>query len=429
MSTGSGHHYMDDSAHIKENEEQLRLFAADGGPDLSDIIGYSHPKDGALDGNMPPRSQNPAQSVSSRSSAYNPDFTQKLRDAFIYDSAFRYARPKPANLEEILNVMTEPLRLPSSGEISEETHAQFVDATHAAINEDTWMLDAFPILRGVAPFENGANCVFNNFKPLAGDALKLAKPDFWDGVEAGALKKQVRVDLGEFIIPSTVTPRPILPNFLLEAKGGAGNGLIANQQACYDGALGARAMHQLLSYGKDPSTTYDENAYTITVTYNFFTITFFAHHTTPTTDFEYPAAYHMTPLKCWAIWTDFEQYRQAVIAFRNLRYWANEKRNELIIAANAVEEAYDPSLSSSDRRVSASTKNTSESPTTPAATSDHELVSYEKPSTKIHDGPDSHARDPSNVEGHRDVPDELVDASDGTPTEPSRKKARFSLDT
>lgn len=91
-------------------------------------------------------------------------------------------------------------------------------------------------------------------------------PDLWDGAIAGKLRQQIRADLAEYIIPSTVTPRPLLANFFLEAEGRVGKGPTADQQACHDGALGARGIHQLRSYGKDPLTMYDENAYTITVT-------------------------------------------------------------------------------------------------------------------------------------------------------------------
>jgi hypothetical protein len=51
-------------------------------------------------------------------------------------------------------------------------------------------------------------------------------------------------------------------------------------QATLDGALGARAMHKLQSYGeKEP--TYDNNAYTITSTYHDGTLKIYTTHITP----------------------------------------------------------------------------------------------------------------------------------------------------
>ena len=67
---------------------------------------------------------------------------------------------------------------------------------------------------------------------------------------------------------------------------------MCKRQALYDGALGARGIHELRSY-VDPETAYDNNAYTITSTYH-----------------------------------------GGTGALRNARDWAKEKREELMIAAN-----------------------------------------------------------------------------------------------
>ena len=59
----------------------------------------------------------------------------------------------------------------------------------------------------------------------------------------------------------------VLPNYFLEAKAPKGGADVVKQQACYDGALGARAMHQLQSYRED-QPVFDGDAYTLVSTYD-----------------------------------------------------------------------------------------------------------------------------------------------------------------
>jgi hypothetical protein len=59
----------------------------------------------------------------------------------------------------------------------------------------------------------------------------------------------VRDALSRHIIPLTQDDLPIVPNFFLEVKGPDGSVAVARRQACYDGALGARGMHELQAYG------------------------------------------------------------------------------------------------------------------------------------------------------------------------------------
>ncbi len=56
------------------------------------------------------------------------------------------------------------------------------------------------------------------------------------------------------------------PNCYLEVKGPEGSAAVARRQACYDGAIGARGMLSLHSYGKE-TMIYDNRAYTISSTY------------------------------------------------------------------------------------------------------------------------------------------------------------------
>lgn len=89
-------------------------------------------------GSIPPRSQHlPESEVTTKSSAYDLGFTQKLLDVSVYDNLFEYPgrRPESANLEELIGIMNEPLRMPSSGPISKQTQAQLLKKNNAAMSE------------------------------------------------------------------------------------------------------------------------------------------------------------------------------------------------------------------------------------------------------------------------------------------------------
>lgn len=46
-------------------------------------------------------------------------------------------------------------------------------------------------------------------------------------------------------------PHPTTPNFFSEGKSTSGLPYVTSNQALYDGAVGARAMHKLQNYGTD----------------------------------------------------------------------------------------------------------------------------------------------------------------------------------
>lgn len=103
------------------------------------------------------------------------------------------------------------------------------------------------------------------------------------------------------------------PNCYLEVKGPEGSAAVARRQACYDGAIGARGMLSLHSYGKE-TMIYDNRAYTISSTYYD---QMYATHFTPPTDAEKPPEYQMTYLGAWALTGSREQSQHGAAAFRN----------------------------------------------------------------------------------------------------------------
>lgn len=104
---------------------------------------------------------------------------------------------------------------------------------------------------------------------------------------------------------------------MLATKGPDGSFVAAERQASYDGALGARGMHSLQSYGQD-GPIYD-NAYAITSIYYGGTLKMYTSHPTqPSTPRGRPE-YHMTQLRSFAITDSTKAFQEGATAYRNLR--------------------------------------------------------------------------------------------------------------
>ena len=136
-----------------------------------------------------------------------------------------------------------------------------------ALTENTVISKAFPIIADTSDIPSQENLLFGNLKHLTNNSITKAKPDYYDESRPADLNKQIREELRPYIVPSTNTATPCLPNFFTEGKGPNGNTAVCKRQALYDGALGARGIHELRSYvGQE--TLYDNNAYTIISTYH-----------------------------------------------------------------------------------------------------------------------------------------------------------------
>lgn len=272
-----------------------------------------------------------------RTSAYNPAFEQHLIDHGVYPEGhggFKNLQ-EPDNWEEIHARLAIPRASLSPSRFGNEAFWDFKEKNHDALTEITTMSKAFPIIAGTTDIPSLENLLFGNLKDLTDGTICKAKPDFYDGSRPAELHKHVRDDLATYIVPSTNTAAPCLPNFFTEGKGPDGSPGTCKLQALYDGALGARGVHQLRTYIAG-ETLYDNNAYTITSTYQGGTgdLTIYATHPTPSTSTQHPIEYRMTQLRGWKMTDTPDTFRQGASALRNARDWAQEKRKELIAAAN-----------------------------------------------------------------------------------------------
>lgn len=221
----------------------------------------------------------------------------------------------------------------SSSQFSDDAFSNFILKTDNAVDEGDVMCDVFPILRGETDIPSTKSKLFGNLKPLTDGTIVDAQPDWCYGAGPKQLNPQVQEQLSRYIVPCANPRSPILPNNSTEVKGPSGTWAVVTRQALYDGALGARAMHSIQSYGQT-EPIYDNNAYTITSAFDGVLLQMYTTHLTQPANSEAQPTYHMNRLKSYAMNNDPDIFRQGAAAFRNGRDWTMEKRNDFIRAAN-----------------------------------------------------------------------------------------------
>ena len=280
--------------------------------------------------------RNSGTSLTRRTSAYDPTFKQHLIDHGIYsEGSDDEDSEEPANIEDINRRLAQPRLSLSPSRFTREQFLDFKKKNREALTESEVMSKVFPIIAGTANIPSQGNLRFTNLKDLTNGSITQAQPDFYDGARPEELNKQIRDELGPYIVPSTNTAAPCLPNFFTEGKGPKGFIDVAKNQAIYDGALGARGIHELRSY-TDPDTAFDNNAYTITSTYHpNGLLTMYTTHPVESTNPKHPIEYRMTQLNSYAMTGNPDSFRQGAAAWRNGRDLTRDGRKELIAAANA----------------------------------------------------------------------------------------------
>ena len=274
-----------------------------------------------------------------RASPYGPNFERKIIDHGIYPSHYVHpdgtASRRPNNEEEILDALGQPRSSLSPSRFPDSAFDEWVHCNDTARSEDM-MRTAYPIMAGDTKIPSEMGKLLNNFKPLVDGPLTIPRPDAHDGANPSQINLRVRQELAEYIIPSTQQEGPALPNFFTAAKGRSGSADVATRQACYNGALGARAMHSIQNYGMDGSKkVYDNNAYSISSTYHDGTLKLYTTHPTPPADSKSSPEYHTALLDSYAMTGRRRKFREGVGAFRNARDWAKKRRDELITSANS----------------------------------------------------------------------------------------------
>lgn len=331
-----------------------------------------------------------------KSSAYDPGFEQHLIDHGIYphryhgndddNDSFVY----PDNYKEILERLAQPRPSLSPSRFSREAFRESEILNMEALTENTVMSSALPIIAGSVRIPHSENLLFGNLKDLTDGSITKGQPDFYDGSRPAELNKKIRDDLGRYIVPSTNTAAPCVPNFFIEGKGPNGNPAVCKRQALHDGALGARGIHKLRTY-INPETVHDNNAYTIPSTYNNGLLRLYSIHPTPSTKPDIPIKYRMTQLRGWDMTDSPDTFREGASALRNAREWTKEKREEFIAAANL--KAQNPDHSGLELSTQSFESLSSNEPTHPESeTSTDELaadgVTFVSPDHRTRVGPE-----------------------------------------
>ena len=275
---------------------------------------------------------------------YDCAFEQNLVDAGIYPSAYRYANgqapPKPKTWQDISERLAQPRASLSPSRFSDAKHEEFVQLDAHASKEKQITTSVIPMIEGQP---EGPKCVsggivFTNLDHLTDGTLKPGKPDLYYGARPEKIARRVRSDLNNQIQPTIQNASPIGPNFFLAAKGPDGSGAVAKRQACYDGALGARGLRRLQSYGQK-DLHYDGNAYTITSSYSDGQLKMYTSHPTQISLADGRPEYTITQINTWGLTGNPESFRQGARALRNARDFAKEHRDNAINLANACAKA------------------------------------------------------------------------------------------
>ena len=270
-------------------------------------------------------------------SAYDNNFEQHYIDNHIHPKGYKHChgRQTPGSgLEGLHQRLLQPRLSLSLSHFPISDFQAFQDMHDELTSEAKVMRTVFPIISGSSDIPNEQDLFFTRLEPMTNKITVNPSPDFYDGARLQDIDKEVRKELGSYIIPTNLGTAPVAPNFFVEVKAPTGFTDIVQRQAMQDGAYGARAMHSLQSYSKGKAV-YDSNAYTITSTYHAENgiLQIYTTHPTRGEDGISPE-YHMNQANAWALTGNIDSFRQGVTAFRNARDWAQEQRDTFITAAN-----------------------------------------------------------------------------------------------
>ena len=293
---------------------------------------------GSMQSKSIPPTSNPTSSK--RVSAYDKNFEGLLIDYHVYPDEYEYPygqeAPELGTLEELAQRLSQRRPSLAPPHFTTSDFRAFRRKNRQAINEDAVMRDVIPIIAGNSDIPSTQNLLYTRLDSITNGTTVNAQPDFYDGARLNDVDKQVQKDLRSFIIPTGHRTAPVAPNFFLEVKHPSGGADVAVRQACFDGALGARGMHQLQSYRKE-EPVYDGNAYTVTSTYHDGGLKMYTTH--PTQSIDGTTEYHMTQVNAWSLTGNLDNFRQGATAFRNAREWAQEQRDGFISVANKTARA------------------------------------------------------------------------------------------
>lgn len=287
-----------------------------------------------------PEGQSASNTTSTKSTGpYNRNFQQHLIDGGVYPDGYEYPDGRvpalPANWGEITQRLAQRRRSLSPSRFREEDFQKFRRANLHASKENQIMAAVIPTIEGNI---SDRKCVaggipFTNLDHLTDGTLVSGNPDLYHGARPEQLDRRVRESLRYLVIPSTQDDLPVAPNFFLAVKGPEGSAAVAERQARYDGALGEMGMHSLQSFGQ-VAPRFDNNAHTITSIYHGGHLKIYTVHVAQPTVPGLRREFYMHQLRSFSMTDTAERFREGATAYRELREWAKETRDEAIRQAN-----------------------------------------------------------------------------------------------
>lgn len=111
------------------------------------------------------------------------------------------------------------------------------------INKGKVIRNIVPVIASNPSILTKQDLLFTRFKLITSKMTVNAKLDLYNRAPLIDIDKRVQNDISDYIIPTKHLTAPMLLNFFLEAKALKGRADVTKRQACYNSALGARAMH------------------------------------------------------------------------------------------------------------------------------------------------------------------------------------------
>ena len=276
-------------------------------------------------------------------SPYDRAFSQHLIHHGVFPMNYTYPHggspPQPDNLEDIQKVITTrraSLATISNSELQDISRKLTGPKTESQVGEAVSMLRS----KREDPACTSGSIPLRNFAALTDGTLTPPNPDVYYGARPEQFDSNLQSLLGTLVIPSTDESKPILPTFFLALKSKRGTFEVAETQACYDGAFGARAIHALCSLIKGRHF-YNNNAYTITAILVNGLLRVYSSHIFESRDPGRTTECALTRIGSWDC-EDPKTCLQGIQAYRNLVEWTGKGRNEIIYEAGKKLRQLDP---------------------------------------------------------------------------------------
>lgn len=285
---------------------------------------------------------------------YNRRFRQKLIDHHVLplDDDTKY--PDPDNMEEIRNVLN---RVRTWGPDFETKAQAYRDRLVGAMKENDVeaLLGLHSIPGDTKAMPQGSvfkrnQSRWSELATITDGNTKPAQPDMTYATKAGELKQPIRDHLRDKIMPPA-DEQFICPNFMIAVKGPGGSTRVNDLQAVHAGALAARGMHAIWSYGSraeavDAEVDTGKIARTITCTWKDGIFIMYASYRLDPQGSEEGSGSSVStsstsPTYCtklidtWIFNTyNNEKLKEGFAAYLNGLEWAQEQRDEAIERAN-----------------------------------------------------------------------------------------------